>query len=104
MANPDLHDVPQVEASPSLVIISDPVHQPGITPSVDKQPFDPEPIFKEAISNIDTQPLPKIKSQEKIHWHAVILVILLYVSFLGGSLLAALTYPTDASSIFSSPR
>ncbi len=95
MPNPNLHDMPRVhEISPSSVIPSDSAQIPGNTPPDDKQPLDPEPIFREAISNIDTQPLPKIKSQEKINWRVVILAILLYVSFLGGSLLAALTYPT----------
>jgi len=79
---------------PTPVIPSDPVSKPNITPPDDKHPLDPESIFIEAISNIDTQPLPKIKSQEKIHWHFVIFTILVYVSFLGGSLLAVLTYPT----------
>ncbi len=58
------------------------------------EPLDTDTIFAEYISSIDTQPLPKITPKEVIPWRFVLFTILLFLSFVGGTIVALVTYPT----------
>ncbi len=58
------------------------------------EPLDTDTIFAEYISSIDTQPLPKITPKGAIPWRFVIFIILLFLSFVGGTIVALVTYPT----------
>src|SRR6266566_7844470 len=49
-------------------------------------------IFFEAVSEIPTQPLPKLTTREEIH--ALLFLSVLVLSFLAGSLIALIIYPT----------
>src|SRR6266568_1377508 len=49
-------------------------------------------IFFEAVSEIPTQPLPKLTTREEIH--ALLFLSILVLSFLAGSLIALIIYPT----------
>ena len=65
------------------------VHQPEATDD------DPEEIFLNAIAEIDTQPLPAQQQElQDICWPLIILTLLLFFSFVGGTVIALLTYPT----------
>lgn len=81
---------PQQGAHPvSTPLSSVPVLQPA-----DDQDDDPDEIFVNAITQIDTQPLPALPPSPGVCWPLVCLTVLLLVSFAGGTALALLTYPT----------
>jgi hypothetical protein len=62
-----------------------------LMPLADTQDDDPEAIFLRAVAEIDTQPLPP---QPEICWPLVIVTFLFFFSFVGGSVIALITYPT----------
>jgi hypothetical protein len=58
------------------------------------EPLDTDTIFAEYISSLDTQPLPKITPKGAIPWGFVLFTLLLFLSFVGGTIVALVTYPT----------
>src|SRR5713101_5667999 len=66
-------------------------HSEPVMPLADAQDDDPEEIFLRAVAEIDTQPLPP---QQEICWPLVIVTLLFFFSFVGGSVIALVTYPT----------
>ncbi len=68
----------------------DPQSEP-VTPLAETLDDDPEEIFLRAVAEIDTQPLPP---QPEICWPLVIVALLFFFSFVGGSVIGLLTYPT----------
>jgi hypothetical protein len=74
----DIHqaqDMPQVRVMPSDQL---------------SEPLDP---IAEAITQMDTIPLPKIESGEKVNWHFVTCTLVMFFAAFGVSLWYALTYP-----------
>ena len=61
-------------------------------PQADALNDDPEDIFLNAIAEINTQPLPP--QQQEICWPLVILTLVFFFSFMGGAVIALVTYPT----------
>lgn len=53
---------------------------------------DPEEIFLRAVAEIDTQPLPS--PQSEMYWPTIWLFLLFICSYVGGTIIALLTYPT----------
>jgi hypothetical protein len=53
---------------------------------------DPEEIFRSAVSEIETQPLPP--QPPETPWSVVIAMLLFLLSFVGGTIIALMTYPT----------
>jgi hypothetical protein len=66
-------------------------HSEPVMPLADAQDDDPEEIFLRAVAEIDTQPLPP---PQEICWPLVILALVFFFSFVGGSVIALVTYPT----------
>jgi baseplate J-like protein len=66
-------------------------HSEPVMPLADAKDDDPEEIFLRAVADIDTQPLPP---RQEICWPLVIVTLLFFFSFVGGSIIALLTYPT----------
>jgi Baseplate J-like protein len=56
------------------------------------QDDDPDDIFLNAIAEIDTQPLPP--RHQEVCWPLVILTLVCLISFVGGAVIALITYPT----------
>src|SRR6266851_1545809 len=71
-------------------VVTDPPSEP-VTPLADTPDDDPEEIFLRAVAEIDTQPLPP---QQEICWPLIFLTLAFFFSFMGGSIIALLTYPT----------
>jgi hypothetical protein len=67
---------------------------PASVPRIDTPDDDPEEIFLNAIAEIDTQPLPPPQQSQEVYWPLVILTLLFFFSFAGGTVIALLTYPT----------
>lgn len=74
-------DMPQVHVMPSDQL---------------SEPLDP---IAEAITQMDTIPLAKRESREKVNWHFVACSLLMFFAAFGASLWYALTYPTVTVSI-----
>ncbi len=53
---------------------------------------DPDEIFRSAVSEIETQPLPP--QPQETPWPVVVLLLAFLVSFVGGTVIALITYPT----------
>ena len=86
------HSQPPEAPMPHLPnVVTDPRSEP-VTPLADTQDDDPEEIFLRAVAEIDTQPLPA--QQQEVCWPLVFLTLVFFFSFLGGSIIALLTYPT----------
>ncbi len=80
-------DTPQAQDMPQMQVMTlDPL----------SEPLDP---ITEAITQMDTMPLPKIESREKVNWRFVACTLLLFFSAFGVSLWYALTYPTVTVSV-----
>jgi hypothetical protein len=53
---------------------------------------DPDDIFRSAVSEIETQPL--LPQSQETPWSVVIVMLAFLVSFVGGTIIALITYPT----------
>ena len=60
---------------------------------------DPLDLITEAITQMDTIPLPNLKDREKVNWHFVACSLLMLLAAFGVSLWYALTYPTVTVSV-----
>jgi hypothetical protein len=67
-----------------------------MTPDPLSEPLDP---ITEAITQMDTLPLPTVESRKKINWHFVACALLMFFSALGVSLWYAWSYPTVTVSV-----
>jgi baseplate J-like protein len=68
---------------------------PASVPQAETTDDDPEEIFLNAIAEIDTQPLPPAQQPSpEIFWPLVVVMLLFFFSFVGGTVIALLTYPT----------
>ncbi len=86
--------VDEKEAKPA-VIPTEPVSEPLHFAHSESEPLskaEADEIFFEAVSEIPTQPLPKLTTREEIH--ALLFLSILVLSFIAGSLIALTTYPT----------
>src|SRR5438067_12702218 len=72
--------------------ISEPLKNLANTESEPLSKEEADEIFFEAVSEIPTQPLPKPTTREEIH--ALLFLSVLVLSFLAGSLIALIIYPT----------
>lgn len=93
---PTENDYTTIQASPSAGM---PLQTGQLVPAVPGEEDDesPEAILRRAISEIPTQPLgaPSKSPQQRAAERRVLLLILLcFLAFVGGSLFGALTYPT----------
>lgn len=101
MQHPDVqdatqaHKLPNTEVAPSDVV-SDQALPPVLTPDErpDAPDDSPDEIFLRAVSEIDTQPLPRSREEELASRRFAIFCMLFFISFFAGSVLAALAYPT----------
>lgn len=84
------HQAPE-EPMPHLPDVQTDPHSEPVTLLADTLDDDPEEIFLRAVAEIDTQPLPP---QQEICWPLVFLTLVFFFSFMGGAVLALLTYPT----------
>jgi hypothetical protein len=84
------HQAPEAPMPHLPDVVTDP-HSEAVTPLAATQDDDPEEIFLRAVAEIDTQPLPP---QQEICWPLVFLTLVFFFSFMGGSIIALLTYPT----------
>lgn len=62
-----------------------------LMPVDDPPDDDPDEIFFKAVAEIDTQPL---SPPQEIYWPTVFLLLLFFCSYVGGTIIALLTYPT----------
>src|SRR5207248_9255635 len=72
--------------------VSEPLKNLANTESEPLSKEEAEEIFVNAVSEIPTQPLPKRRTREEIH--ALLFLSVLVLSFLAGSLIALIIYPT----------
>lgn len=69
---------------------ADPKSEP-LMPVTTAQDDDPEEIFLKAVAEIETQPLPL---RPEVCWPLVFLTLICFLSFVGGTIIALITYPT----------
>ena len=72
--------------------VSEPLKNLATTESEPLSKDEADEIFFHAVSEIPTQPLPKRSTREETH--ALIFLYVLVLSFIAGSLIGILTYPT----------
>jgi Baseplate J-like protein len=65
---------------------------PEATPQDSIWDDDPDEIFRSAVSEIETQPLPP--QPPETPWSVVVLLLAFLFSFVGGTVMALITYPT----------
>jgi hypothetical protein len=69
---------------------ADPQSEPLLSVTT-TQDDDPEEIFLNAVAEIETQPLPQL---QEVCWPFVILTLMFFLSFVGGTIIGLITYPT----------
>jgi Baseplate J-like protein len=84
-----MHTSPHVQDTP-IAQRADPSSE-ALVPVADA-PDDPEEILLKAVAEIDTQPLPS--PPPEMYWPTIFLLVLFFCSYVGGTIVALLTYPT----------
>ncbi len=88
----DLQETPEQQPITPTEPVSEPLGSLANTESEPLSKDEADEIFLNAVSEIPTQPLPKRTTREEIH--ALLFLYVLVLSFLAGSLIAFITYPT----------